>query len=264
MILRIAVASLMAFAASADTGSWGDQGDGTYKNPILNADYPDVDIEQLGDTYYMITSTIHYAPGMTLLESKDMVNWSLIGHVFDKLDWEPQYNYDRMDGYRYGVWAGDIAYHDGKWYCYFVDFRSGLYVSTADKITGPWSKARLMLKKQNWTDPAAYWDEDRKQAYLVANFGRDAERPAEGNQIRMFRMSWDGLRLLDEGKNIYHGPGAEAAKIYKIDGTYYIFLVEWRNNDRLQLVLRGKSLFGPFERKVVMERHPKLSRSTCP
>jgi len=69
-------------AGEARTGTWGDQGDGTYRNPILNADYPDVDIEQAGDVYYMITSTNHYAPGMTLLESRDLVNWRIIGHVW--------------------------------------------------------------------------------------------------------------------------------------------------------------------------------------
>jgi len=68
----------------AQTGSWGDQGDGTYRNPILNADYPDVDVEQLGDTYYMISSKQHMAPGMVILESKDMVNWCTIGHVWGR------------------------------------------------------------------------------------------------------------------------------------------------------------------------------------
>ena len=59
----------------ATTGSFGDQGDGTYINPILNADYPDSDIEQVGDTYYMITSKQHMSPGMPILKSNDMVNW---------------------------------------------------------------------------------------------------------------------------------------------------------------------------------------------
>ena len=108
------MASFLTFAAFAQTGSWGDQGDGTYKNPILNGDYPDVDIEKFGDTYYLITSTNHYAPGMTILESKDLVNWTMVGHVFEKLDWHPDYNYDRMSGYRWGVWAGDLAYNGGK------------------------------------------------------------------------------------------------------------------------------------------------------
>lgn len=242
-------------------GSWGDQGDGTYRNPILNADYPDVDIEQVGDIYYMITSTNHYAPGMTLLESRDLVNWTMIGHVFDKLTWEPRYNFDRMSGYSHGIWAGDLAYHDKRWYCYFIDFQSGLYMSTANRITGPWSRPICMLSKTHWTDPAAFWDDDEKQAYLVCNFGQDPARKM--NQTRVFRMSADGNKLLDKGKAIYHGHGAEAAKIYKIDGYYYIFMAEWIEGDRKQIVLRGKSIYGPFERRIVMERGNDVVRSVC-
>lgn len=252
-----------ASMSPAQTGSWGDQGDGTYRNPILNADYPDVDIEKHGDSYYMITSTVHYAPGMTILESRDLVNWTIIGHVFDKLTWRPDYNHDAMSGYSFAVWAGDLAYNDGKWYCYFIDTRSGLYVSWAEDIHGPWSEPVEMLAKTRWTDPAVYWDHETEQAWLVCNFGADPNRPGAGNRIRMFRMSWDGLRLLDEGQDIYHGPGAEAAKIYKIDGAYYIFLVEWIDNDRQQFVLRGPSALGPFEKKLLLVRHPKLDRSTC-
>jgi beta-xylosidase len=79
----------------------------------------------------------------------------------------------------------------------------------------------------------------------------------------MFKMSWNGLRLLDEGQPIYSGPGTEAAKIYKIDGLFYIFMAEWRQNDRKQIVLRGKSLYGPFERKVLMEKGDVVQRSVC-
>ena len=247
--------------AVSQTGSWGDQGDGTYKNPMLNADYPDVDIEQVGDTYYMITSTNHYAPGMTLLESKDIVNWRMIGHVFGKLTWEPAYNFDKMLGYRFGVWAGDLAYHDGRWYCYFIDTKSGLYVSTAEDIGGPWSRPLCMLKKRGWTDPAAFWDESDRQAYLVCNFGRDPVQ--KKNQMRLFKMSWDGRKLLDEGTALYHGGGAEAAKIYTINGYYYIFFAEWIDGDRKQLVLRGKSMYGPFERKILMEKAAGARRSVC-
>ncbi|MHC4743656.1 MAG: glycoside hydrolase family 43 protein [Planctomycetota bacterium] len=262
-LVVLLVAGAGCAGSGAQTGSWGDQGDGTYRNPMLNADYPDVDIERVGDMYYMITSTNHYAPGMTLLESKDMLNWRIIGHVWDKLTWEPKYNWDKMAGYRHGVWAGDLAYHDGKWFCYFIDFSSGLYVSTAEDIRGPWSEPVCMLKKQFWTDPAVYWDEEEKQAYLICNFGQDKSVKQKQNQNRIFKMSWDGLRLLDEGKPIYSAPGAEAAKIYKIDGTFYIFLAEWRDNDRKQIVLRGKTIYGPFERKVVMEKGSVVDRSVC-
>jgi len=262
-VVLLIIAMGCAAAPRAQTGSWGDQGDGTYRNPMLNADYPDVDIEQVGGTYYLITSTNHYAPGMTLLESKDLMNWQIIGHVWEKLTWDGKYNWDKMGGYGHGVWAGDLAYHDGKWYCYFIDSTSGLYVSTADKITGPWSQPNCMLEKKSWTDPAVFWDEEEHQAYLVCNFGRDPSVKERVNQTRLFKMSWDGLKLLDEGKRIYGGPGAEAAKIYKIDGRFYIFMAEWRQNDRKQIALRGKSIYGPFERKVLMERGNVVGRSVC-
>lgn len=262
-MVRLILLVAVAIAAHAQPGSWGDQGDGTYNNPILNADYPDVDIEKVGDTFYMITSTNHYAPGMTLLESRDLVNWTIIGHVFDKLDWKPVYNYDQMGEYGKGVWAGDIAYHDGKWYCYFIDHSFGLYVSTAGDIRGPWTPARLMLAKSGWTDPAVYWDEEERQAYLIANFGSVDGDPSRENHQRVFKMSWDGLRLLDEGRDVYQGPGAEAAKIYKINGEFHVFLVEWRRNDRLQLDLRGPTIYGPFERRVLLRKRDDMDRSTC-
>jgi beta-xylosidase len=243
--------------------SWGDQGDGTYRNPVLNADYPDVDIERVGDVYTLMTSTMHYAPGMTLAQSRDLVNWTLIGHVFEKLDWEPEYNWDRMGHYSFGVWAGDLAYNDGRWYCYFIDYVSGLYVSSAPEVTGPWSRPTCMLRRTRWTDPAVTWDHDTGQAWLVCNCGIDPAFPGRGNEIRLFRMSWNGTSLLDDGQPIYRGPGAEAARICKVDGFDYLFLAEWRDNDRKQIVLRGRTLSGPLERRVVMERAPELDRSCC-
>ncbi len=247
---------------------WGDQSDGTYINPILNADYPDVDIERVGDTFYMMTSTIHYAPGMTLLTSKDLVNWELAGHVFEKLDWHPRYDWKQMDGYRYGVWAGDLAYHEGQWYCYFIDFHCGLYVSTAEKFEGPWTPAKQLADWTKTDDPAVYWDEETKQGYLIANRFRyrDSESTKgrkAGYENRLYKLSWDGMKLEDNGVPVYYGPGAEAAKIYKIDNTYYIFMAEWRDGDRKQIALRSNNIYGPYERKVIMEMAPGEYRSVC-
>jgi len=262
------------------TGSWGDQGDGTYKNPILNADYPDIDIEQVEDTYYMISSKQHMSPGMVILESKDMVNWAIIGHVWDKLNWAPEYNWDSMSGYSYGVWAGDIAYHEGTYYCYQIDFNHGLYVSTAEDIRGPWSKSHQMLSTELvMDDPAVFWDDDTHEAYLICNTGRK-QNPDKNKKLeyenRIYKMSWDGLEVLDLGKLVYTGIGSEAAKIYKIEGTWYIFISEWYKpdprksespevsiNDRKQIVLRSttKSIYGPYEKKIVLERGNGIARS---
>jgi beta-xylosidase len=260
---------------NAKTGSWGDQGDGTYINPVLNADYPDSDVVEHNGTYYLIASKNHFSPGMVILKSKDLVNWSILGHVWDTLSWDPKYNGERMGGYLFGVWAGDLAYHDNRWYCYQIDTTNGLYMSSAPDLHGPWTKPHLMLKKTRWTDPAVYWDDQVRKAYLVCNFGRFDD--GQDHEIRLFQMSWDGRKLLDEGKVIHRGLAAEAAKIYHIDGRWYIFLAQWfrpdprrpspeaSSGDRKQLVLRSKGgdTYGPYEQKVVMERGNGVIRSAC-
>lgn len=74
---------------------WGEQNDGTYRNPIIPADYSDIDCIQVGDDYYAISSTFQFSPGMTLLHSKDLVNWEFCGNIIsdltqigDKLNWD--------------------------------------------------------------------------------------------------------------------------------------------------------------------------------
>ena len=276
-----AIEQTTAKITQARTGSFGDQGDGTYINPILNADYPDSDIEQVGDTYYMITSKQHMSPGMPILESKDMVNWTNVGHAFPKLSWAPEYNWDRMNGYSFGVWAGDIAYHEGLWYVYQIDYQHGLMVTTAEDISGPWSEPIMMLPKADvLDDPAVFWDEETRKAYVLINTGLKQKSPdntLEGNENRIYEMSWDGTRILDEGKLVYTGMGAEAAKIYKIDGTWYIFMAQWTmgdystkpgvknpKNDRKQLVLRSKeSIYGPYEVRTVLEKGTEFNNRSA-
>ena len=58
---------------------WGDQGNGRYGNPVLPADYSDLDCIRVGADYYAISSTLQYSPGMVILHSKDLVNWSILG-----------------------------------------------------------------------------------------------------------------------------------------------------------------------------------------
>lgn len=271
------IGCLLAAAAGPAAGappSWGDQGDGTYKNPILNADYPDVDVEQMGDSYYLISSKQHLSPGMVILESKDMVNWTTLGHVWPKLSWAPEYEWDRMNGYSFGVWAGDLAWHGGTWYCYQIDFKHGLFMSSAKDIRGPWTEPLKLLPTETvLDDPAVFWDDEGKQAYLICNTGSKLKSPDNrqpGNENRIFKLSWDGRAVLDApGVVAYTGHGAEAAKIYKFEGTWYLFLSEWTGKpgtpagDRKQIVLRSKtdSIYGPYEKRVVLERGNGVERS---
>ncbi len=210
----------------------------------------------------MISSTIHTSPGMTILESQDLVNWQIVGHVFDKISWDPTYNWDQMAGYGGGVWAGVLARHEGLWYVYFI--HGGLYVATAKEITGPWSEPVLITSENVGTDPGVFWDEENKEGWLVCKAGidPDSDDPAM-RLVKLYKLSWDGLSILDEGQIIYRGRGSEACKIYQKEGMFYVFLVDndISDDDRKQIVLRGKRLDGPLERRVVLERGNGISRS---
>ncbi|MBQ3882160.1 MAG: family 43 glycosylhydrolase, partial [Bacteroidales bacterium] len=75
--------------------TWGDQGDGTFVNPILNADYSDPDAIRVGDIYYMVASDFHFI-GMQMLSSKDLVNWEFVSQLYDKFDYP---GWDSMEHY---------------------------------------------------------------------------------------------------------------------------------------------------------------------
>jgi len=226
--------------AQPKTGSWGDQGNGTYINPILNADYSDPDVVRVGGKYYMVCSEFQFM-GMPVLESEDMVNWKIIAQIYSRLDFP---DYDTMNGYSNGSWAPSIRYHAGKFRVYFCTIPEGLFMCSAEKAEGPWSMT-LIKKVEKWEDPCPFWDEDGK-AYLVHSVHG-------AGPIIIHRMSEDGTQLLDDGYTVYTGPVAEGPKMFKREGYYYISIPEGGVGAGWQTVLRSKNIYGPYEKKVVLE-----------
>lgn len=225
------------------TGKWGDLQNGTYRNPILNADYSDPDVIKVGDTFYMVCSDFHFM-GMPVLKSKDLVNWSIIGQVYKKLDIDSKYN--TMQKYGGGSWAPSIRYHNNKFYVYFCTPDEGLYMSTATDPAGKWSPLVEVQRINGWEDPCPFWDTDG-QAYL-------GHSKLGGGPIIIHKMSNDGTKLLDEGKTVYEGPTAEGTKLYKRNGYYYIIIPEGGVGTGYQTALRSKNIYGPYERKIVLEQ----------
>ena len=85
LILLYFINNVLVLSAQGTPGKWGDQGNGTYINPILNADYSDPDVIRVRDKYYMIASDFHFL-GMQVLESSDMINWKLISQIYHHFD----------------------------------------------------------------------------------------------------------------------------------------------------------------------------------
>lgn len=244
-MIRLLTLLLIAMAAAtvrAEVKSWGDQGNGTYINPVLNADYSDPDIIRVGDRYYMVCSDFHFM-GMPVLESTDLLNWRIISHIYDRFDYP---GWDTFSHYAGGSWAPALRYHDGRYYVYFCTPDEGLFMTTATNPAGPWEPLHLVKAVEKWEDPCPFWDEDG-QAYLMRSRHR-------AGPIIVHRMSADGRQLLDEGITVYKGSVAEGPKVHKFDGKYYILIPEGGVSRGWQTVLRSDSIYGPYERKVVLER----------
>lgn len=220
--------------------TWGDQGDGVYRNPVLKADYSDPDILRHGDDFYLIASDFHFI-GIQVLHSKDLINWEVISQVFDRLTMSP--NYDEMKGYSQGTWAPAIRYHNGEFYVFVCTPKDGLFMWHAKNPSGPWSETVTVKTVERWEDPCPFWDDDG-QAYLVRS-------QVGAGPLILHRMSPDGTRLLDEGREIYRGSVAEGPKIFKRRGYYYISLPEGGVETGWQTVLRSRSIYGPYERRQV-------------
>lgn len=241
-VLVIAVLLLGSANGWGQTDSrWGDQADGTYVNPLLVADYSDPDVIRVGQKYYMTCSEFHFM-GMPVLESEDMVNWRIVGRIFDRIDQE---RFDTMSGYGAGTWAPALRYHDGKFWMYVCMPNTGLYMSTAECAEGPWEPLHHVKEVSGWEDPCPFWDDDGK-AYLGHSL-------LGAGPIIVHRMSSDGRRLLDEGKKVYEGPVAEGTKILKRDGYYYLSIPEGGVATGWQTVLRSTNIYGPYEGRRCLE-----------
>ncbi len=240
MILVSVTIQVSAQDANFQT-KWGDQGDGTYINPVLNSDYSDPDVIRVGKKYYMVASDFHFI-GMQVLESEDMVNWTVISQIYDRFDLP---GWDANNHYSGGSWAPSIRYHDKKFWVYFCTPDEGLFMSTAKDPHGPWSKLHCVKAVEKWEDPCPLWDKDG-QAYLAHSLHG-------AGPIIIHKMSADGKELLDDGVTVYRGPVAEGPKFYQLNGYYYISIPEGGVTSGWQTILRSKDIYGPYESKRVLE-----------
>lgn len=229
-----------------------DKGDGTYQNPILYADYSDPDAIRVGDDYYLIASSFNKVPGLPILHSKDLVNWKLIGYALNKL---VPYNHFKTVQHGNGVWAPAIRYHNNEFYIYYPDPDFGIYLVKAKSINGPWSEPLLVQEGKGLIDPCPFWDDNGK-AYLVHAFA--GSRAGIKSILVIKEMNAAGNQIIGGGQIVYDGhkddPTIEGPKMYKRNGYYYLFAPAGGVSTGWQTVLRSKTVFGPYERRVVMDQ----------
>ena len=233
----------------------------TMTNPVLFADVPDLDIIRVDDTYYMVSTTMHFAPGCGIMKSKDLVNWEIVNYAYDELDKGD--NFRLLNGkseYSQGSWAANLRYdpyekmyymimtcnttgktyfyvtddiENGKWHCSITDkcYDPGLLFEN----TGTEMKKYVLHPADTFDDHAMYlremkvdkdWNVSVGERHKVIDYA-NLENPARG--------------LRAEG---YHG--------YKIGDYYYIFMIQGMDGQRQEIVWRSKSLLnGQWEGRLV-------------
>lgn len=230
-----------------------DLGDGTYRNPVLNADWSDPDVVRVGDDHYLTASSFGRAPGLPLLHSRDLVNWTLVGHALERLEPAADFAVPRHDR---GVWAPSLRHHGGRFWIFWGDPDHGIQQINSRNIEGPWSTPHLVKAGQGLIDACPLWDEETGEAYLVHAWAKS--RSGIKNRLTGHRMSPDGRELLDGGTTLVDGdqlPGwftLEGPKLYRHDGYFWILAPAGGVETGWQGAFRSREFSGPYEERVVL------------
>lgn len=220
-----------------------DQGDGTYINPIVNADFPDCDVIRVGDTYYFVGTTMYHFPGATILKSKDLVSWEYCANPLQQIDSNDAYNLlNGRHHYSQGQWASSLNYHDGKFYLYFICYgRSGVD-----------NTQNILLTT---TDPEGLWHmEKMDEHYYDAGWLFDDGEDGDGylyvacgiGDIWVNKLNPNTLEKISSERVISVGNGCEGAHMYHIGDYYYIYAT-YGGTEGSQTIFRSRNPMGPYE-----------------
>ena len=254
----------LALSASAQYKSevWSpDNGDGTYTNPVINADYSDPDpcASPDGEDFYMTASSFQCVPGLPILHSKDLVNLEFVGYALKEKLYEgdekliEHYNTVQHGN---GVWAPSMRYHDGQYYIYWGDPDYGVYMVRTKNgdPAGEWHAPVCVIRGTGYIDTTPLWDEDGR-CYMVNGWANSRAKFASVLTVR--ELSPDGTKAIGQPVIVFDGNGTEnrtceGPKFYKRDGWYWILCPAGGVPSGFQLAMRSKSPYGPYEHKIVM------------
>lgn len=219
-----------------------DTNDRNTINPLTRLDYPDLDIIRVEDTYYMVSTTMHFMPGCEILRSYDLIHWEHAAYVYDRLDSTPEQCLEAGDIYGKGMWAASLRCHRGVYYvCFVANDTEKTYLYTAEQIQGPWKK---QLVEGFYHDCSLLFDEDGKVYIAYGNrrihltqLKEDLSGPLPGGLDRIVVQDAEGPFL-----------GYEGTHFYKFNGKYYLFFIHWppEKGMRTEACFVSDSLEGDF------------------
>ena len=241
------LASMALFTMSLSAA----EGDSTkIQNPMLWADVPDPDIIRVGDTFYLVSTTMHLMPGAPVMASKDLKNWETVGYIFDKLTDSPKYDMQEGTVYGRGQWATSLKYHKGKFYALLAPNEQGkmgdTYIFSAEKAEGPW---KIVSRMRHFHDCSLFFDDDDR-VYVIYGTGemmelkKDLSDVIEGTYKHIFQREADETGLL------------EGSRVIKHNGKYYLLMISQAygpGRHRREVCYRADDIHGPYEKNVILQ-----------
>ena len=252
MLKRISLVLMTVVMAwtSALAGDYDVLHDRRIQNPMLWADVPDPDVIRVGDTFYLVSTTMHLMPGAPIMKSRDLKNWQTVGYVFDTLTDSPKYDMQEGTVYGRGQWATSLKYHNGRFYALLAPNEHGKmgqsYIFTAEQAEGPWT---LHSRLPHFHDATLFFDDDDR-VYVVYGTGEMVELNStltavvDGSHRQLFKREADETGLL------------EGSRVIKHDGYYYLLMIShvWApGRNRREVCYRAKNIQGPYEKQVILE-----------
>lgn len=224
------------------------------QNPVVHADVPDMSMIRVGDTYYMSSTTMHMAPGVPIMKSKDLVNWELVSYCYDILADVDALNLNNgKNAYGSGTWASCIRYHNNMYYVTtFAGTTGKTYIYTTKDIEkGPW---KAISFNPSYHDHSVFFDDDGR-IYIIWGGGKlhlaelkpDLSGIKEGTE-RIFIENASA----PSGDNV--GLPAEGSQLFKVNGKYYLFNITWpKGGMRTVVIHRADNINGPWEGRVALQ-----------
>ena len=239
-----------------------------FSNPIIRGGHPDPSICRVGEDYYIVNSSFEYFPGLPIHHSKDLANWTLIGHgLHRKEQCNGRMNLVNVQS-NGGIHAPTIRYHNGKFYIITTNVYQPKkdepaqminFIITASDAKGPWSKP-IIVEGAPGIDPDIFFDDDGKIYYTGTHSPEKPNFSGEG-EIWMQELDANTFQLIGKRHFLWRGAcqgtWAEGPHIYKKDGWYYLLIAEGGTGfNHAVMIAASKNITGPYDAN---DRNPILS-----
>jgi len=221
-----------------------------YQNPVVPGDFPDPSIIRVGTDFWATATSSEWGPQFPLLHSTNLVDWELVGSVFER----------RPDWAIANFWAPEISQYNGKYYVYYVGRKKGgplsVAVAMADKPSGPYKDyGPLVSQPDGSIDPVPVTDENDERYLVWKEDGNSQRKPTI---IWAQKLTPDGLKLIGEPKEILRNDVPWEGAV--IEGPFIVHRGEWfylfysgggccgRDCSYALGVARAQRLLGPWEK----------------